>query len=428
MSRATAAARARTPLVGFLVADAISLVGTRISMIALPWLVLTTTGSATLTGLVAAAELVPLVVVKAAAGPVIDRLGARRVAIVCDLLSMLVVGLVPVLHHAGRLTSAALLVLVALGGALRGPGDGAKNAFVPPLSRHAGVPLERTTGLASMIERTSTFAGAAVAGTLVSLVGAADALVIDAASFGLCAAVFAWSTRTMPAEEVAGDEALREVGYAAQLRQGWEFLRHDPVLVAMTSMVAVTNLLDLAFAAVLLPAWALAEGHGAGTVGAYFAVWAAASAVGSGLAAWAAARLPRFQVYLWSFLLTGLPRFLALALGVPWWLVLASCLVGGFASGFLNPILGAVVFERVPAPLMGRVTTLNSALCWSLMPLGGLLGGVLTDRLGVDAALLIVGVTYLGATMLPLVIPAFRQFGRAGSRTYSAAAASSTST
>ena len=137
-------------------------------------------------------------------------------------------------------------------------------------------------------------------------------------------------------------------------------------------MVAVTNLLDLAFSAVLLPVWIKENGYSVGVMGAYFATWAAASAIGSLVAAWAAERMPRFQVYLWAFLITGLPRFLLLALGVPWWIVIASCLVGGFASGFLNPILGAVIYERVPDAVMGRVTTINSALCWSLMPFGGL--------------------------------------------------------
>ena len=92
----------RTPLVGFLLADAISLCGTRVSMIAIPWLVLTTTGSAAQTGLVAFAELLPLVVVQALAGPLIDRLGARGVAISCDLMSMVAVGLIPLLHLGGR--------------------------------------------------------------------------------------------------------------------------------------------------------------------------------------------------------------------------------------------------------------------------------------------------------------------------------------
>ncbi len=71
-----------------------------------------------------------------------------------------------------------------------------------------------------------------------------------------------------------------------------------------------------------------------------------------------------------------------LALGAPLWVVLATCVLGGFASGFLNPILGAVIYERVPDAVMGRVTTLSNALCWSLMPFGGLLGGVLSDVFG----------------------------------------------
>jgi MFS family permease len=400
----------RTPLYGFLLADAISLVGTRVSMIAIPWLVLTTTGSAAQTGLVAFAELLPLVVVKALAGPVIDRIGARRIAITCDLLSMVVVGLIPLLHLAGALSFPALLVLVAIGGGLRGPGDGAKHAFVPALTAHAGVPLERTTGLSSAIERTASFAGAAVAGALVALTGPANALIVDAVSFGVCAAVFAWSTSAMRAEQV--DERPVGTTYGEELREGWTFLRKDPVLVAMSGMVAVTNLLDLAFSAVLLPVWIKENGYSVGVMGAYFAVWALASAGGSVVAAWAGDRMPRFQVYLWSFLITGLPRFVLLALGVPWWVVIASCLVGGCASGFLNPILGAVMFERIPAAVMGRVTTINSALCWCLMPFGGLLGGFLSDGFGIVAALLVVGFAYFAATMLPLAIPAFRAFDK----------------
>ena len=55
-----------------------------------------------------------------------------------------------------------------------------------------------------------------------------------------------------------------------------------------------------------------------GVMGAYFATWAAASTIRSGVAAWAAERMPRFQVYLSAYLITGLPRFVLLALGVPW--------------------------------------------------------------------------------------------------------------
>src|SRR5213076_155454 len=63
----------RVPLYGWLTAEAISLLGTRVSMIAIPWLVLVTTGSATRTGLVSVAELTPLVLFKATGGPLVDR-------------------------------------------------------------------------------------------------------------------------------------------------------------------------------------------------------------------------------------------------------------------------------------------------------------------------------------------------------------------
>ena len=54
-------------------------------MIALPFFVLTTTGSPEKTGLVALAEMLPLVVLKVLGGPIIDRVGARRVAITLRL-------------------------------------------------------------------------------------------------------------------------------------------------------------------------------------------------------------------------------------------------------------------------------------------------------------------------------------------------------
>jgi MFS family permease len=81
-----------------LTANVVSLAGTRLSMVALPWFVLTTTGSAAKTGLVGFAEMLPYVVAKAAGGPVIDRVGARKVSVIADIASVVAVGTVPALH------------------------------------------------------------------------------------------------------------------------------------------------------------------------------------------------------------------------------------------------------------------------------------------------------------------------------------------
>jgi MFS family permease len=411
----------RIPLYGWLTAEAISLLGTRVSMIAIPWLVLTTTGSATRTGLVAFAEITPMVLFKACGGPLVDRVGPRRMAIFVDVLSFLAVGTIPLLHHSGALSLPVLLALVAVAGALRGPGDAATAALIPALVERAAVPYERATGLASAIERGATMIGAAIAGALVATVGPANAVAIDACSFAACALVLLVTTRGLDSDSrhTSPGRASDEVGgganppsYVAQLRAGWDFLRRDAVLMSLCLMIAVTNLLDLAWSAVLLPVWALDTGAGVGAVGLVFSVWGGASMLGSVVAAAYGTRLPRLQTYLTAYLVTGLPRFVLFALGVPLWMVLAVCVIGGASSGFLNPVLGAVEFERIPRHLVGRVTSLSGALCWSLMPLGGLLGGILVSRIGLSAALLVVGVAYFVTTMAPALIPSFRGMNR----------------
>ncbi len=402
---------ARLPMYGWLVAQAISLLGTRVSMLAIPWLVLTTTGSATQTGVVAAVELTPLVIFKAMGGPLVDRLGPRRVALTCDALSLVVVGAIPLAHAAGTLSFPLLLVLVALAGTLRGPGDAATGALIPALAEGAGVRFERITGLSSAIERGASMAGAALAGGLIALVGPAAAITVDAVSFGVCAVVLAAATAGLPKVERQVTE--HATSYAVELAEGWRFLRKDAVLMSLSLMVAATNLLDLAWSAVLMPVWAKETGAGAGALGLVFAVWAGASMGGSVIAAAFGDRLPRFPTYVAAFLITGLPRFLVFAFGAPLWVILATSVVGGCASGFLNPVLGAVIFERIPQHLLGRASSLNTALCWSLMPFGGILGGVLVSRFGYTPAVVTVGIAYFLATMTPALLRSFRGMERA---------------
>ena len=403
---------ARTPLWGYLTAMAISVTGTRVSMIAIPWFVLTTTHSATKTGLVAFAEMAPLVLLQFLAGPLIDRLGARRVALACASASVLVVGTIPALHALGLLTFPVLLVLVALAGSLRGPGDAAGHAMLPLVVEHAHLPMERVTGLAGAVERTASMAGAALAGGLVALVGPTNALVVDAVSFGVAAVVLGLTTRMMRPAPVEADAEPAPTSYAGELRDGWSFMRRDPILMGIGVMVAITNLLDQAWSVVLVPVWALESGYGVGAVGLLGATFGGAAILGSVAAAAWAERLPRYRVYLVCFLIGGVPRFVALAFGFPLWAVLVVGVVGGCAAGFLNPVLGAVLFDRIPAPLMGRVTAMNLAMSWSLIPFGGILGGVTVAAFGLSPALLLIGAAYLVTTMAPAVQPRWKDMDR----------------
>lgn len=395
--------RSRRPFVALAVAEALSLTGTRLTMIAIPWLVLTLTGDAFATGLTAFAEMAPYVVAKALSGPFIDRLGARRVAVAGDLGSVVATAAVPLMAASGGLGLATLLPLVFVMGLLRGPADAAKQALIPDVAEAGGLPLERVTGTVGTIDRLATTLGAGAAGGLVALLGAAAALWITAASFALAALVVRGGVPDRPHPCRDGPAS-----YLRDLAEGWAFLRGDSVLVGIVVMVAVTNLIDQAFISVILPVWAREIGGGAGAFGGLVATFSAFAVIGAIVATTIGERLPRLPVFAVAFFIAGAPRFLAFLPGVPWPVLIGVVSVAGFSAGFINPIITAVMFERIPRALTGRVIALASAAFWALMPLGGLAGGAAVALLGLPGALVLAGAAYFAATMLPLILPGFR--------------------
>jgi MFS family permease len=387
-------------LIGVLGAYAAALSANRLLSIAVPWFVLTTTGSATKTGLIAFCQVTPFVISQALAGPLIDRIGPRRISITGDVVAMAAMATAPLLYVMHALPLWALMLLMAVVGAADGPSTAAKSIFLPSATRAARQPLERGTGLAAAVERTATTIGPAVAGMVVAAFGSAEALWLTATLFGVAALVVS-VTLSNPEPELSESLPAEVEGYFARLRQGATFFRTEGLLRAIVLMLVATNLLDQAFMGVLLPVWARDSGHGAQAVGLIVSIFGATSIVAALAAAAIGNRLPRRTVYMVGFVIGSIPRFIVMALGAPLWAILAIFAVGGLGSGFINPIIGAVSFERIPTQLLGRVRTLTSAVAWSGVPFGGLVGAGLLGVAGLSGALWIVGGLYLVAIVFP---------------------------
>ncbi|MFJ4122346.1 MFS transporter [[Kitasatospora] papulosa] len=411
--------RSLRPLGGVLAAMAVSLTGTRISVVAVPWFVLVTTGSATQTGLVAFCEMTPYVVVKAFTGPLVDRIGPRVVSWTTDLASASAAAAVPLLHSLDLLSFPLLLVLVALIGAARGPGDLAKEVMVPEAAERGRVPLERATGLSGVIDRLASTVGLAAGGSLVALLGPLTALVVDAGLFVIGSAIIRLALpRGMghATEEPPSPAERSEPGYWQRFGEGLTFLRGEPLLLTVIVMVGITNLLDAAISSVLVPVWVKESGNGPAAIGLMGSVMGAAGVGGSLIAATVAHRLRRRTVVLTGFLLAGAPRFLILALDAPLGVVLAVFAVSGFGAGFVNPVLGAVLVERVPRRMLGRVNALGDSLAWAGIPLGGLLAGAAVTAVGLGPVLLACGAAYVLTTNLAGLRPEWRQIDRTRGR------------
>lgn len=419
----TAAPARRAPFAGLLSAYVVSMLGTSMSELAVPWLVLTTTGSAGKTGLVAFAQMLPYVTMQALAGPVVDRVGLRRSYVWGNFTAAVAVGAVPLMYATGALSLGVLLALVAVAGAVRGAADCANVALVPATARAGRIPLERAAGLNASANRTALLLGAPIAGVLVTVTNAATVVLIDAITFALAAIVVAVSVRGIVPDaapltpDLAGADtrtpapgALRR--YGQDLADGVRFLGRDRLLLGIVAMVAVTNLLDQGLSAVLLPVWVRDELHSAAALGIIGGAMGLGSLAGNLSGAWIGPHVSRRALYSVGYLVGGAPRFFILAIASTLSPVLAVSFAAEIFSGSLNPVIGATSYERIPPHMQARVLGVIRASAWVGIPFGALLAGLVADATNVRLAIAISGAAYLLTTLAPFVFPSWRQMRR----------------
>ena len=414
--------RSRRGLTGLLTAVGVSTLGSRMSFLAVPWFVLMTTGSAARTGVVAFVEMAPFVLMQGFCGPLVDRVGAWRVSIGTDLVAAVAVGAVPLLHASGHLGFATLCALVAAAGLVRGAGDSSRDVMIPGVVEDALIPMERGAGLYDGVNRLAGMLGAPAAGVLIAVWSAPSVLVVDAATFAFSAlAVLLLVPRSAAPQRAtpAGsgtDAGAGSGGYLQELGEGFRHLRADRLLVGIGVLVLVTNLLDQAVGSVLTPVWAKEVTGSSVVLGLMLGCFGVGAVLGNALLTWLAPRLPRRTTFAWSFLLASAPRLFAMALLSSVAPVLVFFFLGGLAAGSINPILGAVEYERVPRHLQARVLGALGALAWAGIPVGGLVGGFAVEHIGLRTSLAVVAGAYLLATLSPFVFPVWRGMDRSPQR------------
>ncbi|MET9510471.1 MFS transporter [Streptomyces flavidovirens] len=398
----------RKPFAAVLAANTVSIAGTSLTMIGVPWFVLDTTGSAGRAGVVAFCATLPVVVSALVGGPLIDRIGHRRVSVASDLVCGLAVGAIPLLHYAGALEFWMLCALMAISGLAHTPGMTARYVLMPDLAAHAGTTLARAASLFEGVSRGARMIGAALAGVLIALLGAEAVLLLDAATFAVSALLVAAGVRGVRAAEPQKAAPVSFTTYRRELREGYVFLLRHRLLLAIVLMVMLTNGLDQGWSSVLLPVHAKDNLGGATDLGMLAAIFGGCALLGALLYGAVGERFPRRVVFTVAFLLCGLPRFVVASLVDGTAALAVTMAAGGLAAGMLNPILTTVTYERVPQELRSRVGGVSTAGCELTMPLGGLAAGLLVEEAGLVTALLVVGGAYFLATLSPVVFPSWR--------------------
>lgn len=400
--------RRRSPLYALYAAETVSLAGNAVAQLAIPWYVLITTGSATLTGLAVFFNFLPIVLAAIFGGVIVDRLGFRATSIVADLASAAAVAAIPLLESTVGIELWQLFALVFLGALLDAPGATARAALLPDVVEVAGARMERASGIRSGIQQSAILIGAPVGGVLVATFGATTALWLDAASFLVSAALVRFFVPRPAATRSAEEDAKGR--FFAELAEGIRFIWQRRVLRAVLLMVLLSNLLEAPFP-VVMSVFAREEYGSASDLGLMFGVFGGGALAGSLVYSAIGHRLPRRRTFLWCF--AGIPiAYLALATLPPLPVALVALGVTGLVAGPINPLLFTVLTEIVPQEVRGRVFGAARGGAWAAIPLGTLLGGVLVGAIGVAATFLAIGVLLALVVAYAFFNPAYREMDR----------------
>ncbi len=170
-----------------------SIVGDRVTGLALPWLILLQTRSASAAGLVLAARYLPLMLLGLPAGVLADRVDRRALMIACDIARAAALGAVALLGALRQTPPLWLLTMVVLvlGAGQLGFGV-AYRAWLPDIT--GGRLLGQANAALEASDAASTLVGPALGGALIGVIGPVLALGADAVSY-VVSAVTLLSTR-----------------------------------------------------------------------------------------------------------------------------------------------------------------------------------------------------------------------------------------
>jgi MFS family permease len=395
--------RNRIPIAALVSAEIVSILGSRMTYLALPWFVLVTTGSASKMALVLAVQLLPTALFGIPSGMAVERLGARTTMLVCDAARVPLLAALPILHSADLLGFPLLLGLVFLLGCFMAPYFAAQRVILPEL---VGEDETRIAQSNSLIEGGTAFAGLAgpaLAGVLIPFLGAPNVLYVDAGTYVVS---FLLLALLVPRTRRA-DAPVAQHGVLA----GVKFLLGDRLLGPLSGTVLLLNFLAAGLSA-SLPYYAYDSFGGDSKVaGLFFTAIGAGALVGSVCAVVVVRRLAPLRLAAGAIVALTLPLWL-LPLELPAWGVMAVLFVAMLFTPLVNgPVIG-VITARTPPELRPKMMTALISLSTLAAPLGFLAAGQLLEPWGVARvfAAVAVGMT---ATAIAFAVVAARRSGDA---------------
>ncbi|MBH8567716.1 MFS transporter [Microvirga sp. STS02] len=376
----------------FFAGQSLSLLGTWMQKTAVSWVVYAQTQSKFMLGVSVFATLFPSAVFSLLGGVVSDRYNRYRVLLLTQVLSMAQALL---LTLAVYFKQDAVWEIIALSGVL-----GIINAFDVP-ARQALVydlvdnkqDLPNAVAMNSTMLNLTKLLGPAVAGFAIEQLGAVACFGLNALSF--VAVIGSLLALRLPAYVARA----RTKNLMGELAEGFQYVKDTPTIRFLITMLGITGLLVLPFTN-LMPVYAKDIFRGTATT---FGLLDGAIGLGGLIAALYLAALKPSQD-LNKVLMTNMFVFgvgLVLFSYTPWfWLALPFLVVGAFGM-MSQTTISITLLQTLMLPAMrGRVISIYVLVYTASVPLGSLLVGAVSERIGVQPTVLAEGLLALLIALL----------------------------
>jgi predicted MFS family arabinose efflux permease len=375
----------------------ISVVGSRISGIGLPLLVLRLTGSPAQAGTVAALSGLPYLLFGLLAGVLVDRWGRKRTMLVCEAINGIAMTTIPLALWAGHLSMPQLYVVALVTGTAFVFFNVAEIAALPSVVSAEQLPA--AVGQNQAAFSVGGMVGPPVAGLLFQL-GRALPFLADALSYAVSFVSLLAVRVPFAGEQTGSRRSLR-----AELWEGMTWLWSHPSIRALTLLTACSNLLTGGFVLFVI---LLAQRQHASpaVIGGIFAVASGAAVVGAMLAPRVLQRVSVGRIAVWFFWVSAAlyPLYLLAPNAVSIALINGAAFLAGPTY---NIATITYRLRSVPDALQGRVNSAARALSLGANPVGAAVAGVVLQVGGVDVMVWVLavgtGLLALAATVTPSI-------------------------
>jgi MFS family permease len=373
-------------------AATVSVLGSQITLIAVPFIALTMLGaSAFQVSLLAAVEMLPFLLFTLPAGAWLDRIRKRPVLIAADIGRGLALLAIPIAYLMGALALWQLFAVAFVTGTLTAFFDVADQSYLPAILDRED--LVDGNARLQISYSAGQIGGPTLGGNLIALMAAPIAIVGDALSFFASALLLGTIRRHEPIPVRPTGVDGRPPSLRADIVTGLHYVWRNPYLRPIAGCTATSNL----FGAALFAVWPVLIWQELKLPPAFYGTVMGVASVGFLVGAGLSSTLPRRFGFGQTIVLAAAvspPAFLLMTFtpaSLPWAAV--TLFAGWFIAGFSQVIYNVAQISLrqgiTPLDMQSRMNATMRFLVWGTIPIGSVLGGMLATIMPIRAAVVV---------------------------------------